>query len=398
MAEFNEELFEDSLCIESNEWTKDTLSGLPTCKGVLLFVNASGQPIQLLQAASLRRTAVAKLIITEEIHSASRKTDVSELTAKICYVSCRNNFQSQLTYIELAHTVFEKKEADWIQLPKPAFATIDTGEFLPYFYVSDIPKKDEGPKVFGLFSNRKTAALFCEILNTVFVLCRNPSLLNTGKEPSCPYLQMETCPGPCLDVTIREKYSNAVQEACDVASGEIRPTIESLHEQMSQAAQSMQFERAASLKKNIESLKKLTPYDFRWVRNLEDLCILHIDLDIKRKIAGKNKKRPLYKTYKITAKNVYELGTFVPKSPKQIMSFLNHTWNCGQEVSYTFKPKEHLATLSLFLFRSNQSGLWLDCTEAISKDSLFKQLQEIFGIKFCCKSAEKKDVDLDSTS
>ena len=264
--------------------------------------------------------------------------------------------------------------------------------------LGDIPKKDEGPKVFGLFSNRKTAALFCEILNTVFVLCRNPSLLNTGKEPSCPYLQMETCPGPCLDVTIREKYSNAVQEACDVASGEIRPTIESLHEQMSQAAQSMQFERAASLKKNIESLKKLTPYDFRWVRNLEDLCILHIDLDIKRKIAGKNKKRPLYKTYKITAKNVYELGTFVPKSPKQIMSFLNHTWNCGQEVSYTFKPKEHLATLSLFLFRSNQSGLWLDCTEAISKDSLFKQLQEIFGIKFCCKSAEKKDVDLDSTS
>ena len=62
----DEELFDHSLHRESNEWTKDTLSGLGACKGVLLFTHADGQPIQLLQAASIRRTAQAKLL--EEIH------------------------------------------------------------------------------------------------------------------------------------------------------------------------------------------------------------------------------------------------------------------------------------------------------------------------------------------
>ena len=204
-------------------------------------------------------------------------------------------------------------------------------------------------------------------------------LLNTGKETSCPYLQMETCPGPCLDMTIRNNYSDAVRKACDTATGHIRLNLQNLHKQMTQAAQSMQFERAASLKKKIERLNKLTAHDFHWVHNLEDLCILHIDLDIKCKIAGKNKKRQLYKAFKITAENVYKLGTFVPKTPEQIMSFLNHTWNCGQKVAYTFKKKEHLATLSLFLFRSAQSGLWLDCSDDIPKYSLCAQMHNILG-------------------
>ena len=393
MARFNEELFEDSLCIESNEWTKDTLSGLPTCKGVLLFVNASGQPIQLLQVASLRRTALAKLIASDELPSGSRKTDISELTAKIYYVSCHNNIQSQLTYIRLAHTIFEKDASDWIQLPKPSFSIIEMDDSLPYFYVSDILPINKKRKVFGFFPNRKTASLFCKILNTVFVLCRNPSLLNSGKEASCPYLQMETCPGPCLDMTLREKYSDAVRKACDTASGKIQSTIESLHEQMSQAAQSMQFEKAALVRKKIERLKKLTTHDFCWIRNLENLCILHIDLDRKRKIAGKNRKRQLYKAYQITTENIYELGTFVPKTPEQIMSFLNHTWNQGQEIVYTFKTKEHLATLSLSLFRSGRSGLWLDCTSVIPKDCLCEQLHEVFGINLHDKNAEKKDAE-----
>jgi len=388
MAEFSKELFENSLCIESNKWTKDTLSGLPACKGVLLFINAAGQPIQLLQAANLRRTAMAKLITSDEPASINRKTNISELSSKVCYITCSNNFQTQLSYIHLAHAVFEKTAGDWILLPRPSFMSIDTDRPLPYFYVSDTPQKSEARNAFGLFPNRKAAASFCEILNTVFGLCRNSSFLNTGREVSCPYLQMKTCLGPCIDIALREKYIDSVRQACDTAAGKIQPTIENLRERMSVASQSMQFEKAAVFKKKIDTLQKLTSLDFCWVHNLDDLCILHIDLGQNRKIAGKNKKRRLYKAYKITAKNIYELGVFVPKSTEQIISFLNHTWNRGQPLPYTLKPKEHLATLSLFLFRSARSGIWLDCTETIPKEVLIKQLQKAFDIKFHDKSTE----------
>ncbi|MBL7215106.1 MAG: UvrB/UvrC motif-containing protein [Phycisphaerae bacterium] len=369
MAEFDEELFEASLCIESNEWTKDTLSGLPACKGVLFFTDASDQPIQLLQVANLRRTAQAKLIHEEPLWP-HRKTDISELTTKIFYTCCDNNFEMQLTYIQLAHAVFQKNAGDWIQLPKISLAVIETDSYLPFFYVSDNPKTDENRKAFGLFPSRKAAAAFCETLNAVFELCRNPSLLNTGRETSCPYLQMQTCPGPCLGTGNRKSYSDAVQRACTAAAGQIDSTTQQLYEQMNLSAQSMRFEQAATLKKQIESLKQLTGNDFTWVHDLQNLCVLHIDIGAKRKITGKNKKRQLYKAWKITAKDIYELGIFVPQTPEQVMSFLNRRWNDGQKFVYSPTHKEHLAVLSLFLFRSNPSGLWLDCTQKIPEDDL----------------------------
>jgi excinuclease UvrABC nuclease subunit len=362
--QFDEELFEASLCIQSDKWTKDTLAGLPTGKGVLLFCDAAGRPIQLLQAAGLRRTAQAKLV-REELVEPTRKTDLSDLTAAVFYTRCENHFELQLTYIRLAHAVFKKNAADWIQLPKVPLAVIETAAPLPYFCLTENPTPGKTRRLFGLFPSRRAAFEFCEILNAVFGLCRNPSLLSTGKEASCPYLQMEICPGPCLNAGLHESYAEAVRRACEAACGHIEQAVEQFHDQMYRAAQAMQFERAGQLKKEIENLTKLAGSDFRRVHDLEQLYILHIDISGKRKIAGKNNKRQLYNAWIITAKTIYDGGRFVPKSPAQVTRFLNHCWNGAIKRNDTTTAKEHLAVLSLFLFRSDSAGLWLDCTEGI---------------------------------
>ena len=373
-----EELFEASLCRESDKWTKTTLSGLPTCKGVFLFADVSGRPIQLLQTANLRRTVQAKLL-HEEPTASNRKTDISQPAAKIFYTCCYNYYQLQLTYIQFAHAVFQKNANNWIQLPKLSFAGIDADACLPFFYASENPQTHVNRSMFGLFPTRKAAAEFCEILNAVFGLCRNPSLLKTGKENSCPYLQMKTCPGPCLQNKEQGTYLNAVEQACLTAAGNIPSAIQNLHREMIQASKSMRFEEAALLKKHSQSLEKLTRNDFRWVRNLQDLCILYVDLDAKRKIAGKNKKRQRYKAYKITAESVQELGIFVPRVASQTASFLAHTWDQGQKAVYAKNTTEHLAMLSLFLFRSNTPGLWL-AADQTPPAKVFEELSETFKL------------------
>lgn len=377
MALFNEALFEASLCIETDEWTKQRLSELPTCKGVLLFADAEGRPIQLMQAGNLRRTAQAKLV-REETCATGRKADISTLTATVFYTSCYNAFESQLTYIRLAHAIFRKEAVDRIQLPKISLAVIETNAYLPFFFVSGDPQRSEHRRVFGLFPSRKAAAEFCEILNAVFDLCRNPSLLNTGREASCPYLQMETCPGPCLDAGLQRRYAEAVRGGCEAAGGDIEQVNQQLYELMNRASQSMRFEQAAVIKKKLASVGKLTGPDFGWVHALENLRILHIDTGAKRKIAGKNKKRQLYKAWQITAEYVYALGDFVPKTPEQVVSFLYRKRDKGLPVPYTENVKEHLAMLAFFLFRSNPPGLWADCSRRIP-DTMGNILKPLFS-------------------
>lgn len=381
------ELFEDSLYLETEQWTKDTLAGLPTCRGVLLFTDRSGKPIQLLQAASLRRTAQAKLLREEE-QTPTRKLDISELTHTLYWQCYHNDFLTQVHYFRMAHLLFADSPDDWIQLPRTSYAVIETDTFLPYFYVSEIPEMLPQRIVYGLFPTRKAVSEFAEILNTVFCLCRNPSLLKTGRESSCPYLQMQTCPGPCLDPAQTEAYRARVRQAIEAGSGRIDAAIADLQSRMKQASQTMAFERAQLLKKQTEQLGRLKRPDYQWTHCLKNLCILHVDQSGKVPVEGKKRLMRQYKWLKITSDRVYDLGDFVPQTREDVQRFLEENWTRSDVIDYADKPTEHLRNVSYFICRSHRSGFWLDCTNGIAADPLFAGLEGLFKLETTSEQAE----------
>jgi hypothetical protein len=374
-----EELFDSSVTLKQHKWTHDALAELPTCKGVLLFANPSGKPIQLLEAANCRRTAQAKLL-REDTDPATRKANVSDLTIVIYYTRCYNNFLSQITYIQLAHTVFGKEAADWIQLPKISLAAIEMDAFLPYFYVTDSASEFVGQHRFGLFPSPKAAADFCEILNTVFILCRNPALLKSGKEPSCPYLQMQTCPGPCLNETLRAGYAEAVNQATQTAAGNIEIPQQQLQQQMQQASKQMEFEQAQRCKKKLDLLQKLTRPDYQHVHPLKDLCFLHIDTGPKVSIEGQKRKTQQLMWFKVTAQGAFHLGDFVPDTENSIAEFLETSWTKNLTPLPLKDSKERLSVLSLQLFRSQRPGIWVDCTLGIRLEKIISELKSQWNL------------------
>jgi hypothetical protein len=161
-----EELFDSSVDLEQHHWTPDALTDIPTCKGVLLFLDSNDQPIQLLQTANLRRTARTKLFHHDE--NITRKTDISNLTNKIFWRCGYNDFMTQTAYVQLAYALFEKQSDNWVQLPRPCFSAIEMDSYLPYFDVSNNPVISENRIVYGLFPSRKAAAEFSKTLNSVF--------------------------------------------------------------------------------------------------------------------------------------------------------------------------------------------------------------------------------------
>lgn len=373
-------LFQASLGIENNKWTNDTLAALPTCKGVLLFADAAGRPIQLLQAANCRRTAQARLVHDDTQSAPRKKADVSDLTTCVYYTCCYNNFLSQVTYTHLAHILYENESESWIQLPKISFAVIDTSALLPYFHVTEAVEEHSGQKRFGLFASRKAASEFCEILNTIFVLCRNPSLLKTGRESSCPYLQMQTCPGPCLHAALQDDYAEAVQSAIQTAAGNVESASNQFRQQMQQASEQMAFEKAQYCKKKMELLEKLNRPDFLYVHPLKDICFLHIDIGPKEKLEGSNRKIRQLMWYKVTADGAYRLGSCTPDTTDDIKAFLETNWPKNDNPLDIRGPKELLSLVSLHLFRSQQSGIWLDCAGGIWLEKIISELQSCFEL------------------
>lgn len=362
MMPLPKELFDASVALEGNEWNIQALSALESCKGILLFADDRQRPIQLLQSANLRRTAQARLL-RDDTPSLARKADLSVLTRYI-FASCRHNdFSNWLEYLKIARAFSGQPFLEDVRLPTVFFAAIDLNAPLPYFYVSSNSAISENRQAWGLFASRKAALDFCQTLNTVFTLCRNPSLLQTGNEPSCPYLQMQQCPGPCLDQITRSEYMQWVRQALEAADGGLSNPITKFESEMHQAAADKRFELAQTYKQRIERLKHLKDSTGQWTQNLIRFCILHVDRGPKMAQTNQKRKQQQFIAWKITRNLIREIGRFTLNLPDDWTADFTNQWPNPSRGEIQLNPSEHFGLLSLLLFRSRPQGLWLDASQ-----------------------------------
>ncbi len=381
MSQILKELFEASVALEGNEWNSEVLSAVPACKGVLLFADEAFAPIQLLQSANLRRTAQARLI-RDDTASPIRKTDLSQCTRHVFFICCHNDFSTHLELLKITHTPSGKSFDEAVRLPRTSFAAIDLNAPLPYFYVSSSPSCDSRRKAWGLFPSRKSAQDFCLSLNSGFCLCRNPQLLQTGHEPSCPYLQMQQCPGPCLGNILRDSYMRQTAEAILAADGSLEEPVQRLTHAMKQAASERQFEQAQSLKERLGMLSKLRDSVCPWTDNLERFCLLHADRGPKVEPQTGRRKLQQFIVWKITRTQIHEVGRFTEAERESWMQSFAGRWATPTALSVGLNAQQHFGLLSLLLFRSKPQGLWINASKKVPEaGDVFETTLSLFAQK-----------------
>ncbi|MCE5187095.1 MAG: hypothetical protein LLF76_13315 [Planctomycetaceae bacterium] len=357
------ELFDTSVALEGNQWNEQLLSAIPPCKGLLLFADSAGRPIQLLQSANLRRTAQARLCRAEPSEPV-RKADISALTTTIYLACCCNDFQTALSYLRIS-TALRGASIEEMKLPSPSFAAVDLNAPLPYFYVSSNPAVSNSRSAWGLFASRRDAQEFCTSMNRAFGLCRDPALLQTGREESCSYLQMRQCLGPCIERLPRDRYMEWVTSALAAADGEMEQAIAALTAAMRQAAADKRYEQAQDFRERIDLLRQLQGPRFLWTENLRRFCLLHADRGPKVQVDGQKRKQQQFTAWKITNERIFEIGQFVLTQGEQWTARFNEEWGKPSKPYDLLSPQEHFGLLSLLLYRSRPQGIWLNASHSV---------------------------------
>ena len=360
-----ESLFDGSLTLTATQTESNALAELPARRGVLLFTDSENRPIQLVQTANLRGLSRSRLNEPTD-ETPRRKADLGAITQTIFYACCDNDLQRHLLYQRLTHAVFGKQWKQWLSLPRREYAAIDRGRSFPFFTLTNSVEGNEQTYLFGPFPNRRSAAQFCDCLNTAFVLCRNPALLDSGTPQSCPYRQMQSCHGLCCQEHGEADYAMLVQKAIGCAEGNVAEAITDFERQMKQAATDLKFEAAQLLKKQSKLLKGLLRCDFEWTSRLAALRVLFIDRGPKAALEGSKKKVQHYQVWRMDAEGAYPLGTFAEGATEALQALLD----AGNDDAATLPPypyalsrQEHLATVGYFLYRKSRPGLWYNAAE-----------------------------------
>lgn len=119
-------------------------------------------------------------------------------------------------------------------------------------------KKDDGSRYFGPFPHASALRSTLEWLNRAYGLrvCR-PLEPSAADYRHCNADIIRNCSAPCINRIEREAYLERVTEACRLLEGKgRREAFDSLRSDMAQAAERLDFEKAANLRDILQNLEK----------------------------------------------------------------------------------------------------------------------------------------------
>ncbi len=119
-------------------------------------------------------------------------------------------------------------------------------------------RRNDGGVYFGPYSNAAQLQATQSVIQRFFPLVKcTPNVFRTVTRP-CNYYHIKKCLGPCKLAVEKNIYNDLVDRVVALLSGKTTELVQKIKTDMSNAAQSMNFEKAAQLRDQLRALEQLS--------------------------------------------------------------------------------------------------------------------------------------------
>lgn len=112
---------------------------------------------------------------------------------------------------------------------------------------------DDGGRYFGPYTSAGSAYRTLNLLNRLFPYRKCDKRI-TGNDEVCLYYHLHQCTAPCISLVDRSTYMQAIDGAAMFLNGQAEEIVATLEEEMAQASDAWNFERAAELRDRITAI------------------------------------------------------------------------------------------------------------------------------------------------
>lgn len=158
-------------------------------------------------------------------------------------------------------------ECNLIKLHKPQYnIRLKDDKHYPYIRIDarqDFPKADlvrriakDGARYFGPFQGATVVREVLDVARMIFPIRICNRIIREDK-PTRPCIQYDIgqCLAPCANKVSKEEYRALIERVADFLSGKYAPVLKELTERMTEAAQTMNYERAALYRDRIRAVE-----------------------------------------------------------------------------------------------------------------------------------------------
>ncbi|MCJ7694829.1 MAG: excinuclease ABC subunit UvrC, partial [Anaerolineaceae bacterium] len=116
---------------------------------------------------------------------------------------------------------------------------------------------DDGARYFGPYTSVWAVHQTLDVLRRIFpyLTCAREI---TGKDPRpCLYYDIKLCTGPCIGAIDKTGYRQMIDDLCKFLEGRTGPVIKRLEKDMQTASGTLQYEKAASIRNQIQAIDQV---------------------------------------------------------------------------------------------------------------------------------------------
>ncbi len=229
------------------------LATLPTRPGVYLMHNARGKVIYVGKAINLASRVRSYFHVSAQTNPKTRRL-VSEIA----------DLEWIITDSEIEALILE---ANLIKKYRPRFnVRLKDDKRYPYLKVTneDFPKvhltrrmERDGGRYFGPYTSSGALRETLDLLRRLFPYRTCDRVITGNDARPCLYYDLKLCLGPCIGATDREGYQAMIQQLFRFMEGETEKTVAELQQEIRDAAEGLEFERAAQLRDRYQALQQV---------------------------------------------------------------------------------------------------------------------------------------------
>lgn len=236
------------------ERLRDKANSLPLSPGVYIMKNSDGDVIYVGKSKKLKNRVSSYFSTT---HTSPKTARMVSLVRDFDYIVC----DSEIEALALENTLIKKHSPKYNIKLKDAksYPYIKvTKEEYPKLYVTRERSGDKG-RYFGPYQGAAQAHTALDAVVKIFGIptCKRSFPRDIGKERPCIYRDMGRCVAPCAGGVSAEEYRMLVKQAEWVLDGNVKGALDTLTEQMKEASEALEFERAASLRDSVLAIQRL---------------------------------------------------------------------------------------------------------------------------------------------
>jgi len=236
--------------------TRPPTGTIPELPGSYQFKDVHGRVIYVGKASNLRQRLSNYFQDPAQLHP--RTAQMVATAESVEWVTVRNEVEAlilEFSLIKQHHPRFNVRLRDDKSYP---FLAVTTDEEWPRAVVMR-GRTRKGTRYFGPYPHayaiRDTLDL---LLRTFPIRTCSPGKFNQHNKLGRPCLlfHIEKCSAPCVGEVTAEAYSEMVKEFCDFLDGDTDEVVAKLQQDMANASDALEYEKAARLRDRLQSVTK----------------------------------------------------------------------------------------------------------------------------------------------